>query len=163
MKKLLLAGIVALVVLLAFPTAVSATNTVSVSGLVPVTFSIDVAPTLLDFGTMTAVNTAGPSTVSVTTSSTDWHVDASTLGGGAVHGYMYNTSQTKALGAAFNMSYTNGPTWHQTTVGSGDWTDFMHDTSAGNFNQPVYVQQLVSPIDTSGAYSIVATFTMWTS
>jgi hypothetical protein len=160
MKKLLLAGLVALVVLLAFPTAVSAANTVSVSGLVPVTISIDVAPTSFDFGTMTAVNAAGPSTVSVTTSSVNWRVDAESWGGSTA-GYMFNSSRAKTLGAAFNMSNIalSGPYNQTTTL----WSGFMSGGAAGYYSSPVYVQQLVSPVDTEGAYSIVATFTTWTA
>jgi hypothetical protein len=161
MNKLLFAGIIALVVLLVFPMAVSAANTVSINGFVPVTQSIDVGPSSFNFGSMGAVNIAGPSYVDVTTSSTSWHVDA-TSSGNTTAGYMANTTQAKWLGAAFNMSYVNGPTWHQTTSVSGPWTTFMSG-SAGHYNQTVYVQQLVAPTDSSGTYSIVATFTLTTS
>ena len=142
--------------------AVSAANTVSINGFVPVTQSIDVGPSSFNFGSMGAVNIAGPSYVDVTTSSTSWHVDA-TSSGNTTAGYMANTTQAKWLGAAFNMSYVNGPTWHQTTIGSGPWTSFLSGAAAGHYNQTVYVQQLVAPTDTSGTYSIVATFTLTAS
>ena len=158
MNKLLFAGIIALVVLLVFPMAVSATTTVSINGFVPVTQSIDVGPSSFNFGTMGAVNTAGPSYVAVTTSSTNWHVDATSLGN-TTAGFMANTTYAKTLGAAFNMTKTGSPPYTNTT---SPWPNFMSG-GAGNFNQTVYVQQLVGPTDTSGTYSIVATFTLTTS
>ena len=159
LKRILLAGLVALVVLLAFPTVVSATNTVSINGFVPVTQSIDVGPSSFNFGTMGAVNTAGPSYVDVTTSSTNWHVDVTSLGN-TTAGYMANISYAKTLGAAFNMTKTGSPPYTLTT---SPWAGFMSGLPAGHYNQTVYVQQLIAPTDTSGTYSIVATFTLTAS
>ena len=159
LKRILLAGLVALVVLLAFPTVVSATNTVSINGFVPVTQSIDVGPSSFNFGTMGAVNTAGPSYVDITTSSTNWHVDVTSLGN-TTAGFMANTTYAKTLGAAFNMTKTGSPPYTTTTI---PWGGFMSGSTAGHYNQTVYVQQLVAPTDTSGTYSIVATFTLTAS
>jgi len=157
MKKLLLAGLVALVVLLAFPTAVSAADVI-VSGTVPISLSIDVINATPDFGTFSIGENIlnNPSLVKVTTSSTDWYVDATSNGGGA-NGYMWNYGKGTQMTAAFNMSKIYpGPTWVQTTT---PWVNFMQGTSAGYFSQNVWVQQIVSPIDTSGNYAITVTFT----
>jgi len=157
MKKLLFAGIVALVILLVFPMMVSAVNTVSVSGNVLGYISVNVYNTSPNFGTL-SIGTdiiQTPSTVTVNTSYTSWHVDLTSTGG-TIPGYMQIGGGTN-LTIPFNMSKTIAvPNWVHTTT---TWNNFMSGSAAGNYPQDVYVQQIVSPIDTEGAYSITATFT----
>lgn len=157
MKKLLLAGIIVLAVLLAFPMAVSAANTVTVSGSIANTISVNVNLT----GTFLSNNMVAGQTytnnsalLNTTTTSYSWHTDASDQKVGLQKGYM-NRTPTANLTYPFQLS-KDGSSYSPLT---SDYTNFMSGSSAGAFEQLVYQKQLIVVTDSQGAYSITVTFT----
>jgi hypothetical protein len=164
MKKYLIIAFIALVVILALPMTVSAsTAQFNVNGTVGSYITLGMTNPSQNFGSfVVGVNTwptVSDPVLSVTTSSTNWNVQAM-ASGGATNGYMYNTSKNAYLQIPFNMSLTNlpanNPGWINTTV--TPWTA-MSSTVPGAYAQTVYLQQWVSPTDTSAAYAITVTFT----
>ena len=155
MKTFLLAGLVALVVLLAFPMAVSAANNtaVTVSGTINLYMDMSVSPGSTQFFTMSAFNTSYNNTavIRVNTSSDSWHVDASNARV-AQKGFM-NRTLASNLTNPFQLSKDN------TTFTSltGDYLNFMVNTLAGSFNQTVYQRQAIGVADPDGIYNIIVT------
>lgn len=156
MKKLLLAGIVALVVLLVFPMAVSAANTVNVTGNIANYISVNVNLTGTTFGTMAAgqTYTNNSAQLNTTTSSVNWHIDVSDPKVGSQKGYM-NRTPTANLTYPFQLS-KDGITYQPLTA---DYANFQSGSAAGAFLQLVYQRQQVVLTDSYGAYSITNIFT----
>ena len=152
MKKYLLIGFVALVLILAFPMTVSASSTTVVNGTVANTMSITLNNATQTFGTfIIGQNFLAGNGVNVTTSSTNWNVGV-TATGGALPGYMY--AGTKNLQNPVNVSIDNS-SW---TSDMATWTP-VTGVTAGIFYTPIYIKQNVAATDTEGNYSITYTFT----
>jgi len=157
MKTFLLAGVVALVVLLAFPVAVSAGNNtaVTVSGTINLYIDVSVSPSSTNFFTMSAFNTSYNNTaiVKTNTSSDSWHVDASNARV-AQKGFM-NRTLASNLTNPFQLGKDN-VTFSPLTA---DYVNFMSNaTSAGSFTQTVYQKQAIGVADPDGIYNIIVTF-----
>jgi hypothetical protein len=151
MKKYLLILCITLAVILAFPIAVSAGNTVTVTGQIGNTFSLSVDNATLNFPSLqTGENPLpDPTTLTITTSSESWNVDTTSTNGG----YM-NAGGAKNLQTPFELSL-DGSTWNTDT---GSWA-MISSTTPGITVQPVYMRQNVLTNDAEGSYSITVTFT----
>jgi hypothetical protein len=156
MRKMLLAGLAALLVLLVLPGAVSAatdSKTVTVTGSIGLSVSVGVSPATVDFSTMQAgTEESSQTTVTVTTTSASWNVLASD-NNAATKGYMYRTGPVK-LTNALRFGKTADPTGTLVT----DQTNFMSGTAAGTHTQIAYVEQDIAPADAQGSYTMTITF-----
>ncbi len=156
MKTFLLAGVVALVVLLALPMAVSAGNNsaVTVSGTINLYMDVSVSPSSTQFFTMSAFNTSYNKTAVITTntSSDNWHVDASNQRV-TQKGFM-NRTLASNLTNPFQLSKDN-VTFSPLTA---DYLNFMQNTTtAGSFTQIVYQKQAIGVADPDGIYNLIVT------
>jgi hypothetical protein len=156
MRFLTLAGLVALVMLVAMPAAVSAagSDTVVVSGSIGTTMEVNALAATIDFGSMTNTTPAtGSTNVNVVTTSTSWNVKASDANT-ATKGYLYKTGPVK-LTYPLYFGTVASPTGTLVT----DISNFMSGTSAGSFDQMAYIKQVIAVADSSGAYTMTITFT----
>jgi hypothetical protein len=162
MNKYLLAGLVVLVVLVCLPAAVSAANTVLVSGSITGTISVDVKPAAgvswgpMAVGTKTDLNTAN---LSVTTTYPVWHVNAADAN--VNHKGLMNDATTNFnLTNAFQIS-NDGVGW---TAMTGTFTNFAQKTAGGAGAAwgpyDIGLQQVIASTDAAAtAYGITVTFT----
>jgi hypothetical protein len=157
MRYVLMAGFIALAMLLAFPGAVSAaetdTATVEVSGTIGAYIDINVLNPTISLG---AMSTSAPATASTTlevdTSFASWGVDASDESA-SDKGYM--KAGTAKLFNKFDIN--NGGAYRNIDV---VWTDFFSGNAPGvDMPNPVNVQQSITATDVQGTYSITITFT----
>jgi len=161
MNKYLLAGLVALVVLVCLPAAVSAANTVLVSGSITGYITVDVTPPAgvswgpMAVGTKTDLTTAD---LSVTTTYPVWHVNAADAN--VSHKGLMNDATTNFnLTNAFQISNNGGIGW---TAMTGTFTNFAQKTTggAGLWPSDIGLQQVIVGTDAAAtAYSITVTFT----
>jgi hypothetical protein len=164
MKYLVYAGLVALMVLVCLPSAVSAalTDTVVVSGSIGGSLSVDVTPDAgvswgaMSVGTKQDLTTAD---LSVTTTYPTWHVDAADAN--VTHkGYMHDSTTNFNLNNAFQVS-NNGAAGPWTAM-TGTFTNFAQKTSngAGIWPYDIGLQQvIVAGDDAATNYQITVTFT----
>jgi len=158
MKTFLLAGLVAMLVLLVLPMGVSAGNNtaVTVSGTINLYIEVGVSPNSTQFFTMSAFNTSTNNTAVVTTntSSTSWNVRASDARTGVSKGFM-NKTPFWNLTNPFQLS-KDGVGYSPLTA---DYSNFMvNATTAGSFTQTVYQKQAIGVADRQGIYNIIVTF-----
>ena len=164
MRKLLFRALVALLVLLVLPGAVSAVEddaTVTITGSIAESIAITVSDTDLDFEDMsTAAPEIAATDVTVTTTSNSWSVTASDEDT-SNKGYMETTGLVK-LTNPFELSNSDGEpwTWHAMTT---DFPSFMSGTTAGVVADTAWVKQEIDLLDAKGTYSITITFTAATS
>jgi hypothetical protein len=163
MKYLTLAGLVALVVLVCLPAAVSAalTDTVVVSASIGGSLSVDVTPDAgvswgaLNVGTKTDLTSAD---LSVVTTYPAWHVDAADAN--VSHkGYMYDTATTYKLANPFQISSNGGTGW---TAMTGTFTNFAQKTTdgAGTWPSDIGLQQVIAAGDEAATnYQLTITIT----
>jgi len=163
MKYLLYAGLVALVVLVCLPAAVSAalTDTVVVSASIGGSLSVDVTPDAgvswgaLSTGTKTDLTSAD---LNVTTTYPIWHVNAADAN--VSHkGYMNDATTNFNLTNAFQISNNGGSGW---TAMTGTFTNFAQKTSAGAgiWLSDIGLQQAIALADEAASnYQITITFT----
>ncbi len=159
MKKLVFGALIALLVLLVLPGAVSAaeTDTVVVSGTIGGYIDVAITADTLSLGTMTVAgpNTAA-TTLTVSSSFNSWGVDASDAKT-PNKGYMVTADATPIpLDTLFDISNDAGTSWHQ--LGT-PWTDFFTGTAGTGMTETVDVKQVVTAADPAGSYSITVTFT----
>jgi len=157
MRKMLLAGLAALLMLLVLPGAVSAAlvDTVTVSGTISISMDVSASPETIEFSTMVnGTMESSTTTVTVTTTSANWNVKASDELA-TTKGFMYKTGPVK-LTAPLYLSKDTGATVRSLRA---DWTGFMSGTTAGTTPQVTTIQQVIYPTDSSGSYTITITFT----
>jgi hypothetical protein len=166
MKKLLLLGIVALVVLVCLPAAVSAglDDTVVVSGSITGYISVDVTPDAgVSWGAMIPGTKQDLTTadIVVTTTYPTWGVDATDAKATPEKGFMFDTATSFNLTKAFKITsdtVTPGP-W---VAMDGTFTNFVQKTAdgAGTWGNDIGLQQVIEGTDEAAtAYSITITFT----
>ncbi len=160
MRKMLLAGLAALLVLLVLPGAVSAASdmdNVTVSGTIGPTVALSVAPAAIPFATMlNGTPATGSSVVNVTTNSASWSVTA-TDAKATNNGYMTTVADGTGLklAAKFNFGQAANPTTYLPDP------SFMSGTAPApsGTTKTAYVRQVISVGDAAGVYQIVITFT----
>jgi len=162
MKYLVYAGLVALMVLVCLPSAVSAalTDTVVVSGSIGGSLSVDVTPDAgvswgaMNVGTKTDLTTAD---LSVVTTYPAWHVDAADAN--VTHKGFMNDATVGKLTNAFEISKDGGTGW---TAMTGAFNNFAQKTTdgAGTWPSDIGLKQVITAGDEAGTnYQITITFT----
>lgn len=161
MKYFTIAGLVALMILICLPAAVSAglTDTVVVSGSIGGSLDVDVTPNAgVSWGAMSGTKTdLTTADLTVVTTYPAWHVDAADAKT-TNKGYMVDATAGK-LTNAFQVSNNGGGAW---TPMTGSFTNFAHKTTAGAGTWPydIGLQQVISGSDPAGSnYQVTVTFT----
>jgi len=154
MRKIVFIGLVLLALLVAMPSAVSAANTVEISGTISAAISVNVDNAAINFGSMTnGVEESANTHVDVVTSSDSWSVTAADTKT-TNKGFMTKPTDVKLFNA-LRFGTAADPTGTLTT----DIPNWMSGTSAGTFTQNVYVEQDIAQTDSDGAYTMTITFT----
>jgi hypothetical protein len=173
MKKYVLLGVIALVMLLSVPAAMAADITVSgpvEQPAIGVSILGTQTPAFTQLITGAACNPVTPadgmpSVQAVVTGAgvTSWAVTASspTPGWGILPGDMYQSADhSKVLADYFQLGSSAKPYRYMNTV----WPDFMTSTdplktTTGTFADSLYMKQCISGLDQNGVYTIAVSFT----